>query len=454
MRSLVPTDWQGIVGQSIDWLSGHVLAPAVLAQLVCVALLIGGARGLAPAVARASLDLSGRVVAAPLRTIATAFARVADWIALLLVLWFAHLAFNAAGHRADLLRLAESLVLVWVLIRLSSMLVRDERLARAIAVLAWIIAALNIAGLITPVIDLMDAMAVPVGNFRVSLLLVLKGAVTLAILVWLANATSRLVDQRLRLFAPLTPAVQVLAIKLVRMTLLTLAVVLALGSIGIDLTAFAVFSGAVGVGVGFGLQKVVSNLVSGVILLLDRSIKPGDVIEIDETYGSVSTLNARYVSVLTRDGKEYLIPNEDLITERVTNWSFSNDLIRQHVKIGISYLSNPHKAIELALEAARNVPRVLAEPEPVCLLVEFGNSSVDLELRFWIRDPVNGTTNVRSAVMLNIWDLFHQHGIEIPYPQRDLTIRNPEALARALATVPPQSTEKTVTLSSRVDQRN
>jgi small-conductance mechanosensitive channel len=157
-------------------------------------------------------------------------------------------------------------------------------------------------------------MAVPVGNFRVSLLLVLKGAVTLAIFVWIANTLSRLIDQRLRVFGSLTPAVQVLAAKLVRMTLLTLGVVLALGSIGIDLTAFAVFSGAVGVGVGFGLQKVVSNLISGVILLMDRSIKPGDVIEIDGTYGSVIALNARYASVQTRDGKEYLIPNEDLIT--------------------------------------------------------------------------------------------------------------------------------------------
>ncbi len=343
MQALISPDWQDFLIQSIDWLHRNVLVPALFEQLVCVLLLVSAARWLAPALQRACFDLTRRVVAGPLRSIAIAFARVADWIALLLVLWFAYLAFNAAGNRADLLRLAESLVLVWVLIRLSSMLVRDERLARAIAVFAWIIAALNIAGLITPVINLMDAMAVPVGNFRVSVLLMLKGAVTLAIFVWIANVLSRLIDQRLRVFGPLTPAVQVLAAKLVRMTLLTLAVVLALGSIGIDLTAFAVFSGAIGVGVGFGLQKVVSNLVSGVILLLDRSIKPGDVIEIDGTYGSVIALNARYASVQTRDGKEYLIPNEDLITQRVTNWSFSSDLIRMHVKVGISYQSDPHR---------------------------------------------------------------------------------------------------------------
>ena len=205
-----------------------------------------------------------------------------------------------------------------------------------IAVVAWIVAALNIAGLLGPVVNVLNAMAISVGTFRLSLLSVLKGLITLSLLVWLANTLSRLTEQRLRGFVPLTPAMQVLAGKLVRMTLLTLAVVFALGSIGIDLTAFAVFSGAIGVGVGFGLQKVVSNLVSGVILLMDRSIKPGDVIEIDGTYGSVSTLNARYVSVLTRDGKEFLIPNEDLITQRVTNWSYSSDLLRLHVKLGIS----------------------------------------------------------------------------------------------------------------------
>jgi small-conductance mechanosensitive channel len=433
VQALIPPGWQDFLSQGIDWLHRNVLVPALFEQLVCVLLLVSAARWLAPALQRACFDLTHRVVAGPLRSIAIAFARVADWIALLLVLWFAHLAFNAAGNRADLLRLAESLVLVWVLIRLSSMLVRDERLARAIAVLAWIIAALNIAGLITPVINLMDAMAVPVGNFRISVLLMLKGAVTLAIFVWIANVLSRLIDQRLRVFGPLTPAVQVLAAKLVRMTLLTLAVVLALGSIGIDLTAFAVFSGAIGVGVGFGLQKVVSNLVSGVILLLDRSIKPGDVIEIDGTYGSVIALNARYASVQTRDGKEYLIPNEDLITQRVTNWSFSSDLIRMHVKVGVSYQSDPHEAIKLAVAAARDVPRVLQDPGPNCLLVAFGESSVDLELRFWISDPANGTTNVRSEVMLNLWDLYHQRGIELPYPQREVTFRNPEAVVRGLA---------------------
>jgi small-conductance mechanosensitive channel len=428
VQELIPFDWQDILHQGIDWLHRYVLVPMFLAQVLCVVVLLLLMRLAAPLLQRLSMQAARGSAGGPLHAISMAVAHIVRWIFLLLLLWFARLAFDAMGHRADVLRLCESLVLVWVLIRLSSMLVRDERLARAVAVLAWIIAALNIAGLISPVVQLLDTMAVPIGNFRLSVLLVLKGAVTLAVFIWIANALSRLAEQRLRVFTPLTPAVQVLASKLVRLTLLTLAVVLALGSIGIDLTAFAVFSGAIGVGIGFGLQKVVSNLVSGVILLLDRSIKPGDVIELENTYGSVVALNARYASVQTRDGKEYLIPNEDLITQRVTNWSFSNDLIRQHVKVGISYQSDPHQAIQLALEAAHGVPRVLDEPAPNCLLVEFGDSTINLELRFWISDPVNGTANVRSEVMLRLWDLFQQTGIEIPSPQRELTIRNPEAL--------------------------
>ena len=209
MQALIPIGWQDIIGQGIDWLNRTVLVPAFLAQAICLLVLLGIAWFVARPLQQALLDLAARRAAGPLFPIAAVLARVAGWILLLLLLWFTRLAFNAADNRADLLRLAESLVLVWVLIRLSSMLVRDERLARAVAILAWIIAALNIAGLIAPVVGLLDAMALPVGNFRVSLLLVLKGIITLAIFIWIANAASRLIDQRLRVFSPLTPMVQV-----------------------------------------------------------------------------------------------------------------------------------------------------------------------------------------------------------------------------------------------------
>jgi small-conductance mechanosensitive channel len=244
------------------------------------------------------------------------------------------------------------------------------------------------------------------------------------VLLWAAMAGSRILEHRMQSVRGLTPSFRVLTGKLIRIALITVAFLIALSSVGIDLTAFAVFTGAVGVGVGFGLQKLVSNLISGVILLLDRSIKPGDVIEVGETFGWVSSLNARYASVTTRDGKEWLIPNEDLITQRVTNLSFSSEQLRLLLPFGVSYDSDVRAAIALAVEAAKEVPRVLAHPAPVCRLMGFGDSSVDLELRIWINDPVNGVVNVRSEILLNMWDKFHANDIRIPFPQRDLHIQS------------------------------
>ena len=177
-------------------------------------------------------------------------------------------------------------------------------------------------------------------------------------------------------------------------------------------------------GIGFGLQKVVSNLISGVILLLDKSIKPGDVIEVGNSYGKIESLGARYVSVVTRDGYEYLIPNEDLITQQVINWSFSDRLVRLKIGVGVSYDSDLHKAMDLMVQSARGIDRVLDKPGPVCQLKNFGDSAVDLELRIWIGDPDKGVANVSSAIRLAIWDTLKEHGIEIPFPQRDVHIKS------------------------------
>jgi small-conductance mechanosensitive channel len=235
---------------------------------------------------------------------------------------------------------------------------------------------------------------------------------------------SSILEKRINNMDGLTPSIQVLLSKALKITLLATAVIVTLSSLGINLSAFAFFGGAIGVGVGFGLQKVVSNLVSGVILLLDRSIKPGDVIEIGATYGRIESLGARYVSVATRDNTEYLIPNEDLITTQVVNWSFSDKLVRLKVVVGVSYDSDIHEVMRLMVAAAVGIPRVLAEPKPVCQLKNFGDSSIDMELRLWITDPENGVSNVRSAVRIAVWDMFKAHGIEIPFPQRDLHIKS------------------------------
>jgi len=201
--------------------------------------------------------------------------------------------------------------------------------------------------------------------------------------------------------------------------------VVALRVVGIDLTAFAVLTGAIGVGIGFGLQKMVSNFVSGITILLDKSIKPGDVLVVGDSYGRVQSLGARYASLITRDGVEYLIPNEDLVTQQVINWSYSSDNVRLKVPVGIAYEADVRLAIALCVAAAQQVERVLPHPAPICLLKGFGANAVELELRFWIHDPMNGVANVKSDVLLHIWDSFHAKDISFPYPQRDLHILGP-----------------------------
>ncbi|MCB1235955.1 MAG: mechanosensitive ion channel [Verrucomicrobiae bacterium] len=235
---------------------------------------------------------------------------------------------------------------------------------------------------------------------------------------------SRFTESRLADARDIPPAVRVLAAKFTNFFLILAAIGFTLAVVGIDLTALTVFGGALGLGIGFGLQKVVSNLISGVILLLDKSIKPGDVIEIGDTYGRINGLRTRYVSVVTRDNKEHLIPNEDLITQPVINWSFTDRLVRLRAPIGIAYGSDVRLAIDLCEKAAAASPRVRKSPEPKCLLRGFGDSSVDLELRFFIEDPSEGCANVTSDVLLAVWDAFHEHGIEIPFPQRDLHLRS------------------------------
>ena len=266
------------------------------------------------------------------------------------------------------------------------------------------------------------SIAIAIGGLRISPLLVLKTTALMLLALWLAVVASNFIERRINNTSELTPSVQVLIGKLTRLSFVTVAILVVLGAVGINLSAFAFFSGAVGVGLGFGLQKIVSNLVSGFILLADKSIKPGDVISIDEGFGWVTSIGARYTSVETRDGREFLIPNEDFVTQRVINWSHSNEEVRLEVKFGVSYDSDPHKICELAVQTAESIKRTLTNPAPVCFLIGFGDFSLDFILRFWIRDPADGVTNVRGAVMLALWDAFRREGVEIPYPVRDVRI--------------------------------
>jgi small-conductance mechanosensitive channel len=235
---------------------------------------------------------------------------------------------------------------------------------------------------------------------------------------------SNLFERRITQVPEITPRARVLLGKLIKTTLITMAVVLSLTSIGVDFSTFALFTGALGVGVGLGLQRTVSNLFSGIVLLLDKSIKPGDVIEVGGTYGWVSSLGARYVSVETRDGTEFLIPNEDIITHQVINWSHKNDRVRLKVPVRVPHDSDLDQVLALMLEAASRPPRVLTTPKPNALVMAFGESAIELELRFWIEDAQNGVHNVKSQILYEMWRLFQREGIQIPYPKRDLYMRS------------------------------
>lgn len=319
---------------------------------------------------------------------------------------------------------AANLTVAWLVIRISSGVIRSNFLSKIFAISVFLIAALNILHWLDPVIAALDSQGITIGKVHVTPYLIIKGTLIFAILLWLARLLSTVSERALTKFEGLTPSHIVLFNKLICIALLSLAILVGLNIVGIDLTALAVFSGAIGIGIGFGMQKVFGNLVSGFILLMDRSIKPGDIIAIGDTYGWVNRLGARYVSILTRDGKEHLIPNENLITQQVENWSYSDTKIRVHIPVGVSYNSDIHLVKKLLLESITKNPRILKSPQPVCLLKDYGDNSVNFEIRAWINDPANGIGNIRSMVYFDIWDVFKQHGIEFPFPQRDVHIKS------------------------------
>ena len=337
------------------------------------------------------------------------------------------------GEQTDLIgsyltKLAASLAGAWVIIRFASGYIGNKLIARIATWIAWILVTLVAVGLYDDTIALLDSAAMTFGEVRISLLTIAKGGLVFGILFWISMALSHVLERQIKLSDNLSPSAQVLIVKILKIALIALAVLFTISSLGIDLRALAFFGGALGIGIGFGLQKVVSNLVSGFLLLLDKSIKPNDVIAVGNTYGWVSSLGARYTAVRTRDGVEYLIPNEELITQRVENWSHSDTVIRLRIPVGVSYDTDLDLAMELCRRAANMVERVCTDPEPRCLLRNFGDSSVDLEIRLWINDPAGGRANVTSQVMLNVWNLFKEHSIEIPFPQRDLHLKSSDVL--------------------------
>jgi len=322
--------------------------------------------------------------------------------------------------RSYLLSVLASLALAWLVIALLTRLIGNNLIRMLVRVAGWVWVTLVILGLTDEARALLASIGFSLGESRITLWLVVQAIVILAALFALARFLAHASAANISRVEDISPSMQVLVVKFLQVLLYGMALFIGLKTVGVDLTGLAVLSGAIGVGLGFGLQKVVSNLVSGIIILLDKSVKPGDVISLGETFGWINSLGARYVSVVTRDGKEYLIPNEDLITGQVVNWSHSDDFVRLDIFFGTAYADDPHKVRKVAIEAASSVPRVLADKAPVCHIVGFGDSSVDYILRFWITDPTGGLTNIRGNVYLALWDAFRANGISIPFPQREV----------------------------------
>jgi small-conductance mechanosensitive channel len=350
---------------------------------------------------------------------------VAVWA---LLLWVLKGIADAGGLDNRLLVIFASLTTAWVFIRLVVQFIASRWWRTTFALIAWLIAALNVTGYLDETTALLRGVSFGIGSVQLSALGVVKGAILVVVLLWAVLTISSLTERRLSKVSGLSQSAMVLFSKLFRLVLFTLVFLIGLDTLGVDLSTLAIFGSAVGVGIGFGLQKIVANFISGLIILFDKSIKPGDVITVGETYGWIDRLQARYASVRTRDGLEILIPNELFITERVINWSHSDRLVRLRIPVGVSYMADIDKARALCLEAAVEVSRIHDEPAPICLIKGFGNSSVDLELRVWIHDPEGGQANVTSEVYERVWRKFHENDVEIPFPQRDLHIRSPEAI--------------------------
>lgn len=291
-----------------------------------------------------------------------------------------------------------------------------------IATFVWLVLALYLSGLLPKLVATLNSISFGVGKNPITLLLILQSILTVLVTLIVVLWISRAIENKLMRTQQIHMNVRVVLTKLIRVVLTVLAVLIALSAVGFDITLLSVFGGALGVGLGFGLQKIASNYVSGFIILLDKSIHMGDIITVDSHYGIVNELRTRYMVLKKLDGTEVVIPNETLITNAVINHSFTDRKAQVHLSIQISYDSPLEMAMELMRSVALAQRRVLQDPEPSVHIKGFGENGIDLDLSLWIGDPEEGSSSLKSEIFLNIWRSFQQHSIAIPFPQREIRI--------------------------------
>ncbi len=359
--------------------------------------------------------------------------RIISPIIILVVLFFSKIYLDTFQPTV-FLHIAISLINALIVIRLGVYFIRYlikprpwiRALENTIASLVWVIVALYLFGLLSPIRDGLAQIQFSFGDNSFSLLLALQVIFGSALAVLFAVTIGQFIENRLMKVDQLDMNARVMLNKILKITLYVVAVVIALSSIGLDLTFLSIFGGAFGVGLAFGMQKIASNYVCGFIILLDKSIHIGDILMVGEHYGVVTLIRSRYTVLRKLDGIEVIIPNETLISENIINHTLSDRKSRISIDVQISYKSSVDKAFEIMLNSAKNESRVLNDPEPAVFLMKFADSGIDLMLSFYIVDPEEGSWGLKSDIYREIWDEFQKHDIEIPYPYRTVEIINSE----------------------------
>jgi small-conductance mechanosensitive channel len=364
-------------------------------------------------------------------------------VVVLLSMLVARTVIAAMGVPATLLDIAMQLATALILVRLAIYLLRLALGPRSwlrtwetrLTLLVWLAISFQLVGWFDAIQNTLDAINLLPGKGRFTLWALLKGLVIITVFVLVTSVVARAAERRIMHIESIALSTRIGITKFTYFFLVGLGVLLGVNAAGVDLTALTVLTGAVGLGLGFGLQSIASNFVSGFVLLMDKSIKPGDVISFTgmpgtstESFGWVQALRGRYVVVRDRDGVETLVPNQQLITNPVINWSYSDRKVRLKLPVRISYRDDPEQALAVLMNAAEGNPRILREPPPVSRLMQFSDHGMDLELRFWIADPEAGVNNVRSDVNRAIWRLFRDAGITIPVAQREVYLRPADPL--------------------------
>lgn len=355
--------------------------------------------------------------------------RVLFPLSTLIFIWIAKLILSHWQHTGFLL-LAIKLLLAMAVIRIAVYAVRYiiapggllKTLEHVISGLIWVLMALHLSGLQTEMFSVLESVEFSLGKTPINLLIAMQGLLSIVLTIFVALWVSRMIENRLMTAQNLNMNMRVVLTKLLRILLLTIAVLIALSAVGLDITVLSVFGGALGIGLGFGLQRIASNYVSGFIILLDKSMQIGDVATIDSHYGVVSDLRTRYLVLRKLDGTEVIIPNETLIITPVINHSLTDRTARVQMPVQISYESPLELALQLMEEIAHKNTRVLKDPEAAAQIKGFGDSGIDLMLSVWISDPEEGTASLQSDIYLQIWRAFQQHNISIPFPQREVRI--------------------------------